>query len=65
MEVARFLAEQPVRCPVVIHSSNAERSGRMRGVLELEGWHVRMVVPVGQRWVEEYWGEVVRSLVGG
>ncbi|MGN6369178.1 MAG: cyclic-phosphate processing receiver domain-containing protein [Phycisphaerae bacterium] len=65
LEVARFLAEQGVRCPVVIHSSNAERSGWMRGVLEVEGWGVRMVVPVGERGVEEDWGEVVRGLVAG
>ena len=63
LEVARFLAGQEVRCPVVIHSSNAERSARMRGALEVEGWEVRMVAPFGTRWVEEYWSEIVRGII--
>jgi hypothetical protein len=61
LEVARFLAGQAVRCPVVIHSSNAERSERMRGVLEVEGWEVRMVVPVGARG----WRSIGRRWCGG
>ena len=63
VEVARFLAERRERCPVVIHSSNADRSAVMRGVLVVVGWEVRMVVPFGERWVEEYWAEVVKGLV--
>jgi hypothetical protein len=64
VEVARFLAERRVGCPVIVHSSNAEGARRMVGELELEGCVCRVVLPLGAEWVEVYWGRVVRELLG-
>jgi hypothetical protein len=36
--VAKWLVEQPMQLPVIIHSSNGERSRWMEGEFELAGW---------------------------
>lgn len=38
MVVAKFLAVRPQTCPVIIHSSNVQRSTWMAGEFELGGW---------------------------
>ena len=37
MEVARYLASRRPRCPIIIHSSNADRARMMAGEFELAG----------------------------
>jgi hypothetical protein len=60
IDVARFLAARPPVCPVIIHSSNGSRSDWMIGEFELGGWKYKRVAPIGEDWIEAYWGAVVR-----
>lgn len=61
--VAKWLASQPVVCPVIVHSSNAERSSWMAGEFDLAGWRHWRVVPIGDDWIESDWRHVVRRLL--
>lgn len=63
IDVARFLAARPPVCPVIIHSSNGSRSDWMIGEFELGGWQSKRVAPIGEDWIEAYWGRVVRKLI--
>lgn len=61
--VAKFLVSQPVVRPVIVHSSNRERSTWMLGEFELAGWPCRSVYPLGEDWIEVDWRRAVnRSL---
>ena len=61
--VARWLAEQPATCPVILHTSNADQCKRMQGVLEFAGWDVRLAGAVGEHWIENDWRiEIERAL---
>jgi hypothetical protein len=35
----------------------------MIGEFELGGWKYRRVAPIGDDWIEEYWGRIVRRLI--
>jgi hypothetical protein len=61
--VARWLVSQPVVRPVIVHSSNGERSSWMAGVFDLAGWRHWRVAPLGDDWVESDWRRVVRRLL--
>jgi len=63
LEVAKFLVSQPIRCPVIIHSSNGERSTWMAGEFELAGWRFWRVAPLGEDWVEVDWRRLVKRLL--
>ena len=63
LEVVRFLVSQPVVRPVIIHSSNGERSTWMAGELELAVWPFWRVAPLGEDWVEVDWRRLVRRLL--
>jgi hypothetical protein len=63
IEVARFLAERPPVCPVIIHSSNGTRAQWMIGEFELGGWNYKRVAPIGDDWIEAYWRVVVGKLL--
>jgi len=63
IHVAKFLADRPPTCPVIIHSSNVRRSTWMAGEFELGGWPYRTVAPIGEDWIEQYWRAVVSSLL--
>src|SRR5262245_33756622 len=62
-QVAKFLATEPQPCPIIIHSSNRERSDWMAGELALEGWKYHRVMPIGEDWIEEHWGRIARRLL--
>src|SRR5262249_40879789 len=51
LEVVKFLVSQPVVRPILIHSSNVQRSSWMAGELELAGWPYRSVAPIGDDWI--------------
>jgi hypothetical protein len=55
LEVVKFLVSQPIRCPVIIHSSNVERSSWMAREFELAGWPFWRLAPLGNDWIEVYW----------
>jgi hypothetical protein len=63
LEVVKFLVTQPVVRPVIIHTSNRERSNWMAGELELAGWPYWLVAPLGEDWVEVAWRRVVKRLL--
>src|SRR5207248_5845901 len=63
MEVARFLAARPRVCPVIVHSSNRERSTWMMGEFELGKWKAYRVAPIGNDWIEVDWVVRVRRLL--
>jgi hypothetical protein len=63
MEVARFLSAHSPVCPVIIHSSNGQRSDWMMGEFELGGWQFKRVAPIGEAWIEEYWISIVYRLL--
>lgn len=63
IDVARFLASRPPACPVIVHSSNGTRSDWMMGEFELGGWRYRRVAPLGEDWIEAYWGAVVGQIL--
>ena len=63
LEVVRFLVSQPVVCPVIVHSSNSERSRWMAGEFDLAGWSHWRVAPLGEDWIESDWRTVVRQIL--
>jgi hypothetical protein len=63
LEVVKFLVSQPLVRPVIIHSSNGERSRWMAGEFELAGWPFWRVAPLGEDWVEVDWRRLVQRLL--
>jgi hypothetical protein len=61
--VAKWLVSQPIVRPVIVHSSNGERSSWMAGEFDLAGWRHWRVAPIGDDWVESDWCRVVRRLL--
>jgi len=63
LEVTKFLVAQPVKCPVIIHSSNTERSTWMAGEFELARWKYKSVAPIGDDWIEQDWRRVAQRFL--
>jgi hypothetical protein len=63
LEVVKFLVAQPVVCPVIIHTSNGERSNWMAGELDLARWRHWRVAPLGDDWIEVDWRRLVKRLL--
>jgi hypothetical protein len=63
LDVAKFLASRTSVCPVIVHTSNISRSEAMMGELELAGWAVKRVGPIGEDWVEVDWANFVSQLI--
>ena len=61
---AKFLATRSPSCPVIIHSSNIERSYMMDDELRATGWTSKRVVPLGDDWVEAEWSGALHHLLG-
>jgi hypothetical protein len=61
--VAKFLIKQPIIRPIIIHSSNTERSVWMAGEFELAGWPFDLVAPLGDDWIEIEWYKKVERLL--
>lgn len=61
--VAQWLAAQDVVRPVIVHSSNSERSAWMAGAFDLGGWRHWRVAPLGDDWVEYDWRRVAGRLL--
>lgn len=56
LDVARWLAGQTVRIPVLIHSSNADRAQRMEWILNDSGFLAYWSPPSpGTDWIEANW----------
>jgi hypothetical protein len=63
LEVVKYLVLQSTVLPVIIHSSNRERSDWMAGEFELAGWRHWRVAPLGDDWIEVDWQRLVRRLL--
>ncbi len=63
LAVVKWLVSQPLVRPVIIHSSNGERSGWMAGEFDLAGWPHWRVAPLGDDWIESDWRRLVRRLL--
>jgi ADP-ribosylglycohydrolase len=55
LDVAKFLAECRPVCPVIIHSTNTDRSWSMHNELRFADWIVDKVGPIGSDWIEKLW----------
>ncbi len=64
LDSARYLVSLPMRIPVIVHSSNADRSSQMVGEFELAGWPCTRVLPFGADWVESEWRDQVARVLG-
>jgi len=62
-EVAKYLANMPPICPVIIHTSNKERANWMMGEFELGGWEHHRLPPLGDDWIEHDWRRLVCRLL--
>jgi len=63
--VAEFLARQTPCCPVVVHSSNYERSWSMVNELTYTKWNVERVGPICADWITSLWKPVIKNLLKG
>jgi hypothetical protein len=63
LEVVKYLVAQPFVCPVIIHTSNRERSTWMEGEFDLAGWPHWRVAPLGDDWIEVDWRRLVKRLL--
>lgn len=55
LDVAKFLAECRPVCPLIIHSTNADRAYSMFNELRFADWIVERVGPIGKDWIETMW----------
>lgn len=63
LEVANHLAGHLPLCPVIIHSSNADRAWSMHNELRFAGWRVDRVGPIGDDWIPKLWLPKARELL--
>jgi hypothetical protein len=63
LQVVRFLVSQPIIRPVVIHTSNFERSRLMACEFQQAGWPSLRVAPLGDDWIESDWSRAVKKLL--
>ena len=63
LDMARFLAEKPPVCPVIVHTSNTDRSFSILNELRFADWRVDRVGQVGQQWIEKYWTLKAKELL--
>lgn len=61
---AEFLGRLPPICPVILHTSNAERVWSMHNALRFGGWTTERVMPVNTDWIERSWLPTSRALLG-
>jgi ADP-ribosylglycohydrolase len=65
LEVAKLLASHFPFCPVIIHSTNADRAWSMHNDLRFGGWTVERFGPIGDDWVLKLWLPKARELLAG
>lgn len=64
LEVARWLAEQPAVCPVIVHTTNTGAGDGMMELFAETGWIRDRVVPYdGEAWIFERWSSMARDLI--
>ena len=63
VQVAEFLARLPNLCPVILHTSNAERVWSMHNAFRFGGWKTEQVMPFGDDWITRHWLPKARLLL--
>lgn len=63
LEVAKLLAGHFPFCPVIVHSTNADRAWSMHNELRFAGWKVDQVGPIGDDWVSKLWLPKAREML--
>ncbi|MGH7991879.1 MAG: ADP-ribosylglycohydrolase family protein [Limisphaerales bacterium] len=63
LEVAKLLTGHFPICPVIIHSTNADRAWSMHNELRFARWTVDRVGPIGDDWIQKLWLPKVRSIL--
>jgi ADP-ribosylglycohydrolase len=63
VEVAKLFASHFPFCPVIIHSTNADRAWSMHNELRFGGWNVERVGPIGDDWVGKLWLPKAREML--
>ena len=63
LDVAKFLAEKKPVCPVIVHTSNTDRSFSILNELRFADWRVDRVGPFGERWIEKYWARKAKEML--
>lgn len=63
LEVAKLFASHFPLCPVIIHSTNADRAWSMHNELRFAGWTVDRVGPIGDDWVQNLWLPKAREML--
>lgn len=63
LDVAKFLAECRPVCPLIIHSTNADRAHSMHNELRFADWFAERVGPMGNDWVEKLWLRKAREFL--
>jgi hypothetical protein len=61
--MAKFLAEKKPVCPVIVHTSNTDRSFSILNELRFADWRVDRVGPIGERWIERHWTPKAREML--
>lgn len=63
LEVAKLFASHFPFCPVIIHSTNADRAWSMHNELRFGGWTVERFGPIGDDWFRKIWLPKARELL--
>ncbi len=63
VEVAKLFASHFPFCPIIIHSTNADRAWSMHNELRFGGWTVERVGPIGEDWVKKLWLPKAREML--
>jgi ADP-ribosylglycohydrolase len=63
MDVARFLADFHPVCPVILHSTNADRVWSMHNEFRFARWTTERVGPLGNDWIRESWLPMARTIL--
>lgn len=63
VDVAKILAECRPVCPVIIHSTNADRAYSMHNELRFADWIAERVGPIGNDWIETIWLRKAREFL--
>lgn len=63
LDVAKFLAEKRPVCPVIVHTTNTDRSFSIYNELRFADWNVDRVSPITERWIDKQWAPKARELL--
>ena len=63
VHVAEFLSKLPCLCPVILHTSNADRRWSMHNEFRFGGWASENIMPLGDDWIGQSWFPAAQRLI--